>query len=158
MTITKMLKQLQELLQKKGNFIVYKIYDDFLDAFNEVKEGEEKPRITIYLQDIVFQFEQKEGIFFKEFSQSSATFRNKLKWMEEMKEPQKLHPLFVDSKKQYVEKWEKENPGKNYEEEVKKIQEAKSKKAKRSLNHILGMYAGVGGVPYFSLTNPRRRW
>ena len=37
MTITKMLKQLKELQEKIGNKVLYEVYDDFLDAFNELK-------------------------------------------------------------------------------------------------------------------------
>lgn len=146
MTITKMLKQLKELQEKVGNKVLYEVYDDFLDAFNEVKEGEEKPKFVITIENIIIEFEEKKGQFFETYS-ITAEFRNYIKWIETGK-IQKLHPLFKESKKLYVEKWEKENPGKNYEVELKKQQEARKKEANRTLGRLLP-YFYFGGYPFY---------
>lgn len=149
MTITKMIKELKEFRKISDNKTLFEIYDDFLDAYNEVEQGKEEPKIIITLDDIIDQFEKREGILFEAFSQSSAIFREKFQWIKETKYPKHLHPVFEESKKMYVQKWEKENPGKIYEVELERVKKQRKENiAKRYKNYLpFVTYAS----PYFKL-------
>lgn len=141
MTLSKKIKLLNNLENKLGpNKILYEVYDDYLDAYNEVKKGEEKPKFGITLGNIIFQLEHKQGIFYEEIVNISyKEFSNYLKWIE-FGDVKKLHPLYKESKKLYIKKWEEKNPGLKYEEEMKKIQKQKQQFYKTYLSSLFQPY------------------
>lgn len=129
MTYTKMIKELQKLMELKGdNFVVFEVIDIW-ECKNRVRE-------VITIKHIFAEFQNKKGQFYEKYK-IAADFRKLIDFIEKGIE-KKIRGFYEDSYKAYMDNWQKEHPGEDYKEWCKK----ESKKKSEEFFRLVAMMGG----------------
>lgn len=141
MTESKILKQLNSLVDKVGNdFIITEIYDAW--GFNyETKKADEILKDWVLLEDVVKEFNEKSGKYYNAFKITAAYRDFEKRVLNNTFKPYKVYEEYEDTKNQYMEWFKETHPNVDYNEWAAEQKRLKRERLARQYMHFATLAA-----------------